>query len=141
MRAIAAALAAVVFLAACSTPERRIKKNQGEYDAAPPEIQAAMKEGRAAVGMTQKQAEIALGKPDRTYTRQSKDSQPQEVWAYGRGSSRPGIGFGLGVFGGGPAIYGGGVSVGPGYDNWMYEETARVVFEGGKVVSVEQRRK
>lgn len=135
----ALALLTAASLAACSSPAKRIKQHQADYDASAPEIQQAIKDGRAVVGMTAVQVEMALGKPDRTYNRQTKESQ-QDVWAYGARGPRPGIGLGVGVFGGGPTIYGGGVSVGSG-DAYDYEDRTRVVFESGRVVSVESRQK
>lgn len=134
---VLAALAAA--LAACSTPESRIRKNRAAYESWPPEVQALVKQGRVDVGFTAEQVRVALGKPDRVYTRKTADSV-QEVWSYGRGgggSTSLGIGVGSG---GGGASYGFGVGVGgPGY--YPEDDRVRVVFESGRVASVEAREK
>ena len=128
-------------LAACSSPQRRIKKNQAAFDSYPPAIQQAISEGRAEVGMNAEQVLMALGKPDREYSRKTV-SVAQEVWGYGRGGSgRPGLGVGMGVIGGGPTVYSGGISIGAGDDHYHYNELTRVVFEQGKVGTVENREK
>lgn len=124
-------------LAACSTVDSRIRKNKAAYESWPPEVQAQVKAGRADVGFTPEQVRVALGKPDRVYTRKTAEAA-QEVWAYGGGGARTGVGFGFGM-GGGSSSYGLGVGVGgPDYHD---DERVRVVFEGGRVVSVESREK
>ena len=120
-------------LLACSTPESRINGSQAAFDSYPPEVQRKIRQGKAEVGFTPEQVKMALGAPSRTYTRKSADLT-QEVWAYGGGGSSIGFGFGMG---GGPVSYG--VGVGTGSD--APEDRARVVFEGGRVVSVESRDK
>lgn len=67
----AGALLALLLLAGCNTPTSRIKKNQALYDSFPPEVQAAVKEGRVEIGFTRPMVDIALGKPDRLYTRRT----------------------------------------------------------------------
>lgn len=130
-------LAATLLLAACASPETRIKKNQAAYDSWPPETQASVKAGKAEVGFTAEQVKVALGKADRIYTRKTAEAV-QEVWAYGRGGARTGVGFGFGM-GGGNSSYGLGVGVGG--PEHRDDDRVRVVFEGGKVVSVETRDK
>jgi hypothetical protein len=140
MNALLLTLAALL-LSSCSTPERRIKNNQTAFDTYPREIQDSIRAGRVDVGFTPEQTLMALGKPDRTYSRKTA-TVAQEVWAYGRGpSGRPGIGFGLGMSSGGSSVYGGGISVGTGDRGYYEDERVRVVFEAGKVVSVESRDK
>lgn len=65
------ALLALLFLAGCNTPGSRIKKNQALFDSFPPEAQAAIKEGRVDIGFTRPMVDIAMGKPDRIYTRRT----------------------------------------------------------------------
>ena len=132
-------LALIAAFTACAGRERRIKSNQEAFDSYPPAVQEAISAGKVEVGFSPEQTLMALGKPDRRYSRKTAASA-QEVWAYGRGGSgRTGLGVGLGVFSGGPTIYSGGISVGGGGDAYRQEELSRVVFEGGKVVSVERR--
>ena len=79
---------------------------------------------------------MALGRPDRTYTRKTTAST-QEVWAYGGGGGSR-VGFGFGMFGGSSSMYSGGVGINSGES--QYEDRVRVVFENGVVVSVENRK-
>jgi hypothetical protein len=137
MKALWLAAAALLVLG-CSSPGSRIKKNQAVFDSFPPEAQAKVRQGKAAVGMTPEMVRIALGKPDRVYTRATPQGE-QEIWAYG-GDRRggPSVGLGLGIFSGSPTVYGGSVGVGTS-DLGVYEDRERVVFEKGSVVSVERR--
>lgn len=123
-------------LAACQTPQSRIKKNQNAFNAYPPEIQRAIREGRVEVGFTAEQAMIALGKPDRVYTTKTATSN-QEFWEYGIGRSNVGFGFGISSMGGGSG-YGTGVGVNTS-DVGDPRARMRIAFENGKVVSVERR--
>lgn len=137
-----AALCLLAALAACQTPQSRIKKNQAAFDAYPPEVQTAIREGRADVGFTMEQAKMALGKPDRVYSQKTADTT-REVWAYGIGGGpRVGLGFGMSSMsygnGGGSAY---GSSVGVSSDLPDSHARVRYVFENGKVVSVERREK
>lgn len=127
--------AAFLLLAACASPESRIKKHQAVFDSWPPETQAAVRAGKAEVGFTAEQVKVALGKADRIYTRKSAEAV-QEVWAYGRGGARTSVGLGFGM-GGGSSSYGMGVGVGG--PEHREDDRVRVVFEGGKVVAVETR--
>lgn len=127
---------AVFFLlAACASPESRIKKNQAAYDAWPPAVQASVKAGKVEVGFTREQARVALGKADRVYTRKSAQAV-QEVWAYGGEGARTGLGLGFGT-GGGSSVFGLGMGIG-GREH-REDDRVRVVFEDGKVVAVETR--
>lgn len=125
--------ALALLLAACSTPASRIEDQQAEFDRYPVDIQQKIRAGNVDVGFTPDQVRLALGKPDRIYTRQN-EAGTSEVWAY-RDSS-PALSFGLGGFnfGGGSGV-GGGVGIGTGGTE---EEKVRVVFAGGRVVSVER---
>jgi hypothetical protein len=122
-------------LSACATTQSRIRKHQAEFDSYPPAVQQKIKDGKVEVGFTQQQAAMALGKPDRIYRRKTADSD-QEVWAYGIGGGRTSVGFGFGMWSGGPVSIGTGVDFGP---EAMPSENLRIVFQGGTVVSVESR--
>ncbi len=135
VRAAAAALAAL--LAACSTVSSRIKKHQAEFDASAPEVQKAIREKRVEVGFTPLQAEIALGKPDRSYVRQTATAV-QSVWAYGDGGTSVGVGLGMG-WGGGSSAYGLGVRAGEPIRH--RGDRLLIVFQGEKVLPVERRPK
>lgn len=133
-RAAAALLLALAF-SACAGPRSRVKKHQAEFDAYPPAVQRKILDGQVDVGFTDRQVALALGRPDRIYSRKTAGGQ-QEVWAYGVGAGpRVGVGFG---FGGhmGPGFYGSGIAVEPPVDRGA---RLRVVFQNGVVVAVESR--
>ena len=107
----AAAGVALLLLAACGTPESRIKKHRDLFAAYPPEVQARIKAGEVDAGFTADMVRMAMGKPARKSMRTTAEST-QEVWTYGDGGGvRPGIGV---SFGGGSMGGFGGVSVGGG---------------------------
>lgn len=127
----------VLLAAACASPKARIRRHQAAFDAYPSEVQAKIRAGEVEVGFTPEQVEIALGVPDRKYVRKTAAGN-QDVWGYGAGSARPrlGLSFGMGS-GGGGGSYGGGVGV---ESEAGRDERARVVFQEGRVVSVEALR-
>jgi hypothetical protein len=130
--------AAFALLAACASPQSRIKAHRAAFDAYPPAIQRKISDGIADVGFTREQVQLALGTPDRRYARKTADAE-QEVWGYGaaRGASSLGFGLGFGMGGLGTTV-GMGTEVGPGGPP---EERVRVVFQDGAVVSVESRQR
>jgi hypothetical protein len=121
----------LVAAAACASPQSRIHRRRAAFDAYPPEAQASIRAGRAEVGFTREQVELALGRPDRLYVRKTAATD-QEVWAYGR-SPRPSLSLGFGVGGGGLFAGGAGLS-----SDERREDRDRIVFENGAVVSVER---
>ena len=76
---LAAGLLAV--LAGCATPESRIRKNPAAFEALPPDVQAAVRQGQIGMGFSSEAVELALGRPDRLYTRQT-EAGTAEVWSY-----------------------------------------------------------
>lgn len=129
-------------LAACQSPQSRIKRNQAAFDVFPPEVQQAIREGRAEAGFTPEQVQMALGKPDRVYTQKTAELT-REIWAYGiQGGPRVGVGLGMSSMhlrNGSGSAYGSSLDVAsdiPDGRTWL-----RYVFENGKVVSVERREK
>jgi hypothetical protein len=135
-------LAALILaaLAGCAGPRERIKKHQAEFDAYSPEVQQKIRNGEVDVGFTDRQVALALGRPDRVYSRKTAAAD-QEVWAYGGGGPGPRVGIGLGMgAGAGPGFYSGGLAVAtePDIDRG---ERVRIVFQNGVVVAVESRRK
>ncbi len=128
------ALCGLVFVSACSSPGRRIAKDQGAFDSYPAEVQAMIRDGRIDLGFTREQVRMALGKPDATSTRRTAAGNA-EVWIYRDGGRSPRVGLGLG-FGSGGFGTGVGVSTGSrGADN-----STRVVFEGARVAGIEEAR-
>lgn len=120
-------------LAACESAQTRIRKHQAAFDAYPPEVQKKIQEGRVEIGFTREQVAIALGRPDRVYTRRTATTA-QEIWVYGLGGAGSRFGFGMAF--GGPAFIGSSVEVGPDYRD---DARLRVVFENASVVSLESR--
>lgn len=78
---LSALLLVAVLAAGCNTPGSRIKKNQALFDSFPPEVQAKVKDGQVDIGYTRPMVDIALGKPDRVYTRRTS-SGTVEVLAF-----------------------------------------------------------
>jgi hypothetical protein len=130
----AAALTAFILIAAgCSTTDSRVKSHQAAFDAAPAAVQAKIRAGQIEVGFTTEQVTMALGKPDRIYTRTTARGT-SDIWAYADDKPRFSIGLGV-VGGGGSTMVGSGVAVGTGGDR--NDDKMRVILEGGKVVAIE----
>jgi len=127
-------LLVVALLGGCSsTPDTRIAKNRGSFDSLPAETQQKIRAGQVEVGFTPEMVQLALGEPDRVFTRHS-DRGDTEVWGYRTLGPRFSIGIGVGTFGRHSSVGGGlGVSTG-GYDP---EEKIRVEFREGKVTAVD----
>jgi hypothetical protein len=122
-----------LFVAACSTPASRIAKNEGAFSEWPPAIQEKIRAGQIDLGFTPEQVRMALGAPDRTYTRTDNDGT-REVWAYPRKKSRVSFGIGMGTSRGNTG-YGAGVNVGSG--GYRDDDSTRVIFQGGRVSAIE----
>jgi hypothetical protein len=135
---LAAAFPALVLaLAGCSTPQSRIEKNRAVFSGFPTAVQEKVRAGQIDVGFTPEMVALALGEPARKATRKTEAGEA-EVWIYH--DSSPQLSFGFGVAGGGGhTVVGGAVDVTTGgYDP---EEKVRVEFRGGKVASVDYRKK
>lgn len=76
-------LAVLILLAVagCATPESRIKEKPDIFNQFPPEIQSKVRAGQVDIGYTKDMVYIALGKPDREYTRTTADGT-FEVWSF-----------------------------------------------------------
>jgi hypothetical protein len=122
-------------LAGCSTVDSRIAKDQPAFDSWPPAVQQKVRAKQVDLGFTPAQVFVALGEPDRKYTRTTGQGMT-EVWAYR--DDRPAFSFGFG-FGsaGGSSAYGAGVGVTTGGDR--YDDKLRVIFADEKVVALESR--
>ncbi len=75
------ALAGLIFQGGCNTPDARIKQNQELFSQLPPQDQDLIKQGKVAVGFTPDEVKLAVGDPDRIYTR-TDASGTNETWAY-----------------------------------------------------------
>lgn len=94
-----------------------------------PEVQQKVKDGVVEPGFTKDQVYVALGSPDRVYTRTTAEGT-FEIWAYHGTKPR----FSIGLGGGSGHMFGGAVVSTGGHS----DETARVVLKDGVVSSVER---
>lgn len=132
------ALFSVVILAGCSTVDSRISGHRAAFDSWPPPVQQAVRAGKIDVGFTPEQVQVALGDPDRVFTRTAVTGR-YEVWGYAERGPRFSFGVGMGSFHHGSGV-GGGMMVGTGSD--FPDEVLRVVFDQtGHVSSIEQIRR
>ena len=71
----------LTLLAGCVGPETRIRRNQAVFDQLAPEAQALIREGRVALGFTPEMVKLAVGEPDRRWTRTDALGQT-EIWTF-----------------------------------------------------------
>ncbi|MDR0902337.1 MAG: hypothetical protein LBM92_06175 [Opitutaceae bacterium] len=136
-------LAFTAFLAGCSTPEMRIKKNPTVFASFTPAEQELVKQGRVAIGFTPSMVRIALGNPDRVTRRVDKNGT-SEIWHY---RSLEDCYF-YGGFGGawGPGLYSRGWGRGYLGSYWggyygtpaVYRDYIRAVFTNERLALFEQ---
>ena len=128
----------LIVVTGCNSLEKRISAQQAQFDTWPAEVREKIQAGRVDLGFTPEQVRVALGEPRRKYQRTTAEGA-SEVWVYIGG--RMGVSLGVGVGSArGSTAYGGSVA----YEPTTYgadDEALRVVFEGGKVTSVEKRAK
>lgn len=121
-------------LAACSTPESRIGKNQAAFDSYPADVQAKIRAKQVDVGFTAEQVLMALGEPDHRSTRTDAKGSA-EVWGYRDRKPRISLGIGVGGGGGGTSV---GAGVGVSSDDGYRDDVLRVILRDGKVSAVER---
>jgi hypothetical protein len=128
-----------LLVAGCSTVDSRIAKNRAAFNTWPPAVQDKVVVGQIGVGFTPDQVRVALGEPDRVWTRTTADGSSQ-VWSYrDRGPKFSfGVGVGMGSFGHRGGSFGSiGVGTGTGYYD---DEKMGVVFDAsGRVSMIETR--
>ena len=126
-------LASLLILCGCSTPDSRIASHRAAFDKFPSEVQQKISAGEVEVGFTEEMGRMALGDPDRQFSRKSANDEV-EVWGYH--DRRPQFTFGVGLGGGGRhSAFGVGTEITTGgYDP---EEKIRVEFRDGHVVAVD----
>lgn len=141
MKTLPSALLALGLLtvAGCSSPTSRIDEHRTAFDSWPAAAQEKVRAGRVDVGFTAEQVRVALGEPDRKSTRMTEHGT-SEVWLYAKRGPRFsfGVGVGSGSYSGGTS-YGGGVHVASGGRG--DDEMLRVIFDEGRVATIEERRK
>jgi hypothetical protein len=139
--ALFSALLAGVIGAGCSSVDQRIARHRDAFSSWPPEVQEKVAAGEIGLGFTADQVRVALGEPDRVFTRTTADGTA-EVWGYRERRPRIGVGVGVGVAGvrGSRATLGGigiGTGIGGGYHD---DEKLGVVFDrNGRVAEIEAR--
>ncbi len=130
-------LGAAGLMTGCSTVGRRIGRNQAVFDTYPPATQAKIRARKIEVGFSKKMVEIAIGRPDRVYTRTSS-AKLTRIWAYvDHGPTfSVGIGFGSGNYHHGGYMGFSTVLVdGDRYDRY---ERLRIEFDGEVVAAFEE---
>lgn len=136
---LGAAALGLILAVGCSTVDSRIEKSRAQYETWPMAVREKVAAGQIGIGFTPEQVQVALGKPDRVFTRTTADGTSQ-VWTYrDRGPKFSfGVGVGMGSWGGRGGTFGGiGVSTGTGYHD---DEKMGVVFDRtGQVSSIETR--
>lgn len=131
-----AALCASALICACATrPESRIAANRSAFDAYPAQTQEKIRNGEVEVGFTPEMARLALGDPDREYTRTTAEGT-EDIWAYRDSGPRFGFGLGIGSFGSG---LGGGLGVSTVGD--APDDKLRLRFKDGQVAAIERNAK
>jgi hypothetical protein len=133
-----ALLCGMAVLTGCSTPESRIAKQPDLFNRLTPEQQQMIREGRVGIGFDMDMVKLAIGDPDRVRDR-TDASGHKEVWTYVNYEANDGVILYRGWYhrGWGSPFY-------PYYMNVpSRRERSRdeVVFQNGRVVSVEQERR
>ena len=132
---------AALFAGGCSSVDSRINKNRAVYETWPMAVREKVVAGQIDIGFTTDQVAVALGQPDRVFTRTTADGTSQ-VWSYRDHGPRFsfGVGMGMGSYGGRGGSFGGvGINTGGGYRD---DEKMGVVFDpSGHVSSIETRQR
>ena len=130
---------AALCAAGCSTVDSRIAKNRDAFNTWPAPVQDKVVTGQIDIGFTPDQVRVALGEPDRVFSRTTADGTSQ-IWSYRDRGPRFsfGVGVGMGSFGSRGGSFGGvGLGTGSGYYD---DEKLGVVFDAtGRVSSIETR--
>jgi hypothetical protein len=123
----------------CSSVDSRIARHRDAFSTWPPEVQEKVAAGQVGLGFTPDQVRVALGEPDRVFTRTNADGTA-EVWSYRERRPRLGFGIGVGVAGiSGSRAAMGGIGIGTGGD-YRDDEKLGVIFDrNGRVAEIEAR--
>ena len=124
---------AAFMLAACSTTDSRIRREQALFDGYPPQVKEQIRNGVIDVGYTPEMVVMALGEPDRKVDAQTGDGAA-EGWIYRKTTPGISIGLGRGSYVGSGVGIGTGVTVG---EPARSEDRARVEFRDGRVSGFE----
>ncbi len=129
----------ILAVAGCSSVSSRIDRQRAEFSTWPLAVREKVAAGKIDIGFTPEQVLVALGEPDRRFTRTTSDGT-SAVWSYRE--PKPRVSFGLGIGFGGlhrRTAMGGGALLGSGYED---DELLGVVFDRtGKVAVIETRQR
>ena len=131
---------ALLIAAGCASVDSRIAKNRAAFNTWPPAVQDKVVRGQIDIGFTRDQVAVALGGPDRVFTRTTSDGTT-ETWAYRDRGPRFsfGVGVGMGSFGRHGGSFGS-VGIGTSTGGYRDDEKLGVVFDrNGVVSSIETR--
>jgi hypothetical protein len=131
-------LSALAFFSGCATPAARIERNPEVFAKLSPTEQQTIREGKVAIGFTPEMVKLALGEPDRVFTRTDAQGST-ESWSYTTYESDAGVMLYRGFY---HRYYGWGDPFFPYYMDYPSRrdrEYLKVVFAGGKVSSIEQQ--
>lgn len=100
--ATALGFSAALLLSACSglNLAQRIDAGMPEFDSWPEDVQESVQNGRIDIGFTERQVEMAWGKPDYVVRERLASGEDGERWVWEKQSPRVGIGVGIGSWGG-----------------------------------------
>lgn len=139
----AAASALALLAAGCSTPETRIRDNPEIFNRLSPQEQDLIRQGRVGIGFDQDMVKLAVGEPDRIWTRTDAEGAT-ESWSYTTYESADGFPLYRGFYhryhfhhhyhGWGDPFYPYYLS----YPSRREREVFKVVFKDGRVTSIEQ---
>lgn len=132
---------AVLLAAGCSTPETRIRQNPEIFNRLSVEEQELIIQGKVAIGFDEDMVRLALGEPDRIWTRTDMEGATQ-AWSYTTYETSDGHPLYRGWY---HRYYGPYYGWAPGhYPYYMSyparreREVLKVVFKDGRVISIEE---
>ncbi len=122
-------------LVGCSTPQTRIRNNPELFNSLAPAEQELIKQGKVAVGFTPEMVKLAVGEPDRVYTRTDSNGK-NASWVYTSYSSRGGtMVYNRGFY---HRWHPGAYAYFADYNDREVVERYRVTFKDGKVFSIDE---
>ncbi len=136
---VSALLSSVVLLTTgcvTSTPQSRISQHREAYSRFLSEAQRKISAGEVDIGFTEEMVTLALGKPGRKFTHTGPEGE-SEVWVYFKREPHGSVSFG--VSSGGYSGVNTGISLSTAAN--PDDEVMRVIFQDGKVSSIETRTK
>lgn len=77
----AGSLVLLLFFSGCFSPGYRINKNPGLFESFPLDVQKNIRQGNIDADYTKDMVFLAKGKPDREYTRKTRDKST-DIWSY-----------------------------------------------------------